>query len=137
MTLKKGTTLDSKTQSTDSGTQSVDSGTLNGAKHLSQQRGLKPPWKPGESGNPLGRPKKALTITSLLRDKLDEKDPKTGETYAQGIVKAMLKNALKDPQVLKELLNRCEGKVTDVVDMQGTSVSITYELVKDVTKTGD
>ncbi len=23
----------------------------------SQQRGLKPPWKPGESGNPAGRPK--------------------------------------------------------------------------------
>lgn len=103
-----------------------------GDKHLAQVRGLKPPWKPGQSGNPLGRPKKALTITSLLRDKLDEIDPKTGETYAQGIVKAMLINARKDPQVLRELLNRCEGKVTDVVDMQGTSVSITYELVKDV-----
>jgi len=88
------------------------------------------PFKPGQSGNPAGRPIKALTITSLLRDKLDQIDPKTRETYAQGIVKAMLAQACKDPQVLKELLNRCEGKVTDTVDIQGTNVTITYELTK-------
>ena len=101
-----------------------------GAKQWDRRDNLLPPWKPGQSGNPAGRKPKALTITSLLKDKLDTIDPLTKETYAQGIVKAMLKQALKDPQVLKELLNRCEGKVTDTIDMQTAGVSILYELVK-------
>ena len=86
-------------------------------------------WQPGESGNPLGRPKKDACITSLVKDILDKKD-KTGKTYAMLIAEAMVKQALKDPQILKELLNRTEGKVVDSVDIQGTHVTITYELTK-------
>lgn len=87
-------------------------------------------WKPGQSGNPKGRPPKSLTLTSLLKDKLDKVNPLTGQTYAQGIVDAMFKGALCNPQILKELLERCEGKVTENVDMRTTGVQILYELVK-------
>ena len=87
-------------------------------------------WKPGQSGNPLGRPKKQDTITSLVKDILDKTDDKTNKTYAQLVAEAMVKGALKDPQILKELLNRCEGKVTESIDMQTQGISILYELVR-------
>ena len=61
---------------------------------------------------------------------MDKIDPKTGETYAYGIVQAMLSQARKDPQVLKELLNRVEGKVVEQIDIQGTQVTLTYELTR-------
>jgi len=87
-------------------------------------------WKPGQSGNPLGRPKKEATVTSLVQEILDQTDSKSGKTHAMLIAEAMVKLALKDPQVLKELLNRTEGKVTEVVDMRTQAVSILYEMVK-------
>ncbi len=87
-------------------------------------------WQPGQSGNPLGRPKKQDTITSLVKDILDQVDGKTKKTYAQLVAEAMVRGALKDPQILKELLNRCEGKVREEIDMQTTGVSILYELVR-------
>ena len=89
------------------------------------------PFQPGYCGNPLGRPKKDACITSLVKDILDKKEAKSGLTYAQLIAEAMVKQALKDPQILKELLNRTEGKVVDSVDIQGTNVTITYELTKE------
>jgi len=87
-------------------------------------------WKPGQSGNPAGRPKKGDTITSQVQEILEQTDSKSGKTHARLIAEAMVKLALKDSQVLKELLNRCEGKVTDAIDMRTEAVSILYELVK-------
>ncbi len=101
-----------------------------GVKQRGNIANLQPPWQPGQSGNPLGRPKKQDTITSLVKDILDKTDDKTKKTYAQLVAEAMVKGALKDPQILKELLNRCEGKVTEQIDMQTTGVSILYELVR-------
>ncbi len=101
-----------------------------GVKQRGNTNNLLPPWQPGQSGNPLGRPKKQDTITSLVKDILDQVDGKTKKTYAQLVAEAMVKGALKDPQILKELLNRCEGKVREEIDMQTTGVSILYELVR-------
>ena len=92
-------------------------------------------FPPGNNANPKGRPKKENTISSILQDLLKQKDKATGKTQAQLIAEAMLKQALHNPQVLKEVLERCEGKVTESVDMRTTGVSILYELVKpDATK---
>ena len=87
-------------------------------------------WKPGQSGNPAGGIKKEARLTSLLKEQLDVIPQGKDKTWRELIIEAMLKNALRDPQVLRELLNRCEGKVTDTVDIQGTNVTITYELTK-------
>lgn len=87
------------------------------------------PWKPGQSGNPAGRPTKEACITSLVKQYLETKD-KHGQTYAQLVAEAMVKGALKDPQILRELLNRCEGKVKDEIELETRSVSILYQLVK-------
>jgi len=44
-------------------------------KSTSRSTGLKPPWKPGQSGNPKGRPKNTLLIPDLLRKIGDEPIP--------------------------------------------------------------
>ncbi|KKM54504.1 hypothetical protein LCGC14_1553360 [marine sediment metagenome] len=76
-------------------------------------------WKPGQSGNPGGRPKKADTITSLVRELL-EKDAGAGDGKTNaGLVAEVIVNQLKDKnskafaQVLKDQQDRLEGKVTD------------------------
>ena len=82
----------------------------------------------GQSGNPLGPPRRESCVTSLLKDILGEIDTKTGKTNARLLAEALFRNALKDPQFMKEAMNRCEGKVTDEVDIQSRGVSIIYEL---------
>ena len=101
-----------------------------GAKHRGNRANLLPPWQPGQSGNPKGRRKKEDTITSLVQEILEETDTKTGKTHQRLIAEAMVRLALKDSQVLKELLNRCEGKVTDTIDMRTEAVNILYEMVQ-------
>ena len=40
-----------------------------------QRRNRGRPWKPGESGNPRGRPPKQESLTSLLKEELDRISP--------------------------------------------------------------
>ena len=89
-------------------------------------------WLQGQSAHPEGRPPVKHCISDQLRRILDlspeeikDFKPTTG---AQVIALRMYKDS--DSQVLKELLNRAEGKVTDVVDMRTQAVSILYEMVK-------
>lgn len=51
------------------------------------------PWPKGTSGNPAGRPRKADTLTSLLKDELDRIDPADleGRTWNERIVLATLR----------------------------------------------
>ncbi len=64
-------------------------------------------FKPGQSGNPGGRPK-GPTITTEIRKLIA--DPKLREAIAKRVVHDILKG--KFPQ-LKETLDRTEGKVPD------------------------
>ena len=86
-------------------------------------------FEPGESGNPGGRPK-GMSITAELRKLLDD------GTVAEDIAKALIKLA-KDTNfkgnvaAFKELLDRTDGKVTDVHRIEGEGiVSILYKQVK-------
>lgn len=73
-------------------------------------------WKPGQSGNPKGRPKRKR-ITDALAEFLDAVDP-NGITAAQKIAVAMIMQAMKgDIQHAKEILNRTEGAVKQSVDV--------------------
>lgn len=71
------------------------------------------PFKPGQSGNPAGRPK-TRTLSEYLRSKLEEVDPSDpdgrtfGEVYIEKIVIEAMANPLKS---MAELFDRTEGKV--------------------------
>jgi len=74
-------------------------------------------WKPGQSGNPGGRPK-GKSITARLRKILDS-EYTDGRTVADHIVDIVVKEILKpsgkygfNTGLLKEILDRTEGKVT-------------------------
>jgi hypothetical protein len=83
--------------------------------------GLRPPWKPGESGNPGGRPKTKL-ITEAYRALLDKPFPgdPQGRTGAELIALAMLKEAIKGKvNAASELADRIEGKAAQSVTLGG------------------
>ena len=100
-----------------------------GEKHRKQIAGLKPPWEPGQSGNPDGRPKKPECISSQLRDLIEGQPIKLFEqwkkkerelTGAQIIAMAMFAKMKKgDHQLVKEGLNRMEGRVPHQVSGPG------------------
>ena len=91
--------------------------------------GVVPPpdhrFKPGQSGNPGGRPKTKL-ITQAYQELLMEIDPKTGKTKATLIAEKTLKEALKgNLTAVKEATDRTEGKA---LQQLGVGVSVTDDL---------
>lgn len=76
------------------------------------------PWKPGQSGNPGGRPKK-LPITDTIREAL-AKDMGDGKTAADVIVGVLVEAAKKgDITAIREIADRAEGKPIQVSQLQG------------------
>lgn len=49
---------------------------------------------PGNSGNPAGRPKGTLSLTSMIRAKLEELGPDQKRTYAQHLIDNILQDAI-------------------------------------------
>ena len=95
---------------------------------------LKKHWfKPGQSGNPDGRPKK---LTRYLDKLLEEKDP-DGKTKGEKLVLAAIRRAtLKSDFALKEVWERAEGKMpTPLSGADGGpvqfQVAVVYANVKD------
>lgn len=111
-------------------------------KHNDKQTKRKAPrsaWKPGQSGNPKGRPKKEMCITSEAKVMLDEKaelpdgapDFMQGWTWARLLAYNMIKASnVPNPSVLAELLNRVEGRVPQPVTGEGggpVHIKVTYD----------
>lgn len=74
-------------------------------------------FKPGQSGNPGGRPKGSVSPTNELI-KLLEENP----TRARDMAQRLLDNACKGIDTLpyfKEVANRIDGKVTDKLEVKG------------------
>lgn len=85
----------------------------NSGKNSGRIKNLRP-WKKGQSGNPLGRPKKTL-IADALRAKLAEIDPNDpdGRTNAEIIADRMIARAKqkdRGQQDAAEIADRTEGK---------------------------
>lgn len=77
------------------------------------------PFKPGESGNPKGRPKKLPALDDLLADVLG--DDGSGKSEAKAILEALHKRAIKgDVRAAEVLLERAYGKVKQEIDQQTT-----------------
>ncbi len=81
--------------------------------------GLRPQlWKPGESGNPNGRPSKAVSVTHYLHEVLAETNAE-GKTHAELLARAMLKGGLKpDTNMAREILDRVEGRVPSKIELE-------------------
>lgn len=66
-------------------------------------------FKPGESGNPKGAPKKEWTMKGLLEESLEEQD-ETGTPYKRIIARKLRNLAAKGDMVaIKEVNNRMDG----------------------------
>lgn len=90
-------------------------------------------FMPGASPNPKGRPKKDYSVTSLVKEMLDDKADERwlhlsdyGLTWRQAIAKALLVGAVRgQPVAIKELLDRLEGKATQpIVGERGEPIVI-------------
>jgi hypothetical protein len=81
-------------------------------------------WKPGESGNPKGRPRKE-PLTDILRAVLAEKIPNAQDPRQSQVAHALIRNWVfeairtKDITMIVEIFNRVEGKVKDRVALSG------------------
>ncbi len=71
--------------------------------------------KPGTVLNPKGRPKGALSLTAILREKLQEVPEGEKRTRAEMLIDTLIDSAIErgDHKMLKECLDRIEGKVPD------------------------
>lgn len=82
-------------------------------------------FKPGESGNPAGRPKGQKWLKTRLREALEA----TGAD--KDIVLALIEKAKKgDIMAIKEIMDRVDGKVTQEIDQKtehSGGIRITWE----------
>ena len=87
---------------------------------------LRPPWKPGESGNPSGRPKRR-PITDSYIQMADEKMPpdickqlgvKPGSTWAVAVARGQFIKAIKgEAKNASEIREAIEGKATQPIEV--------------------
>lgn len=84
-------------------------------------------WKPGQSGNPNGRPKKLPDLDKLMAEVLGPN--KDGRDGMQVIIEALLKKAAKgDVKAAELLLNRGYGKAKQFISMNHEGgVNIVFE----------
>src|SRR5918911_5015250 len=77
-------------------------------------------FKPGQSGNPAGRPK-SITLSEALRMELAKANPQgDGEqTYAEAIAQMLCEQAAEHNNIMaaKEIADRTEGKPRQTVDV--------------------
>lgn len=83
-------------------------------------------FKPGQSGNPKGRPKGIRYVSEALRELL--KDPEVAENLAQ----ELMKRAKKSDSALDILLDRTEGKVTQPIGIDPTMPVVIDRIVAHV-----
>jgi|SRR5262244_907152 len=85
-------------------------------------------FRPGQSGNPGGRPKG--TLRDLLNERLDEIDPRTQKTYGRLLAEALVRAALGgNVEAFKAIADRIEGKPRLSVELtkDGTLPVMTLE----------
>jgi len=73
-------------------------------------------WKPGQSGNPAGRPKKGETLTDILNERLDK------EAFVNKVIELAQSG---DRKAIELIWERVEGKVPDKID-KDERIEITF-----------
>lgn len=83
-------------------------------------------FKKGKSGNPKGRPK-GLSLTEeiskyLAEKELDEDGKPTGRTNARAFIELVVEKAAEgNPEALKQVINRLDGPVPQVINVSNLS----------------
>lgn len=89
-------------------------------------------WKPGQSGNPAGRPPNRKYLSEIARELLEEipKGELEGRNADILVVLALIRKALSgDTRAIEMLHDWTEGKVSDTLKLEGDiPVSIVYKL---------
>ena len=77
-------------------------------------------WKPGQSGNPGGRPKSEVSITAILRRMAEERRGKDARTRAQELADKIWETALSGDRMTSEyLVDRLDGKAQESMALSG------------------
>ncbi len=78
----------------------------------------------------LGRPKGSRNITTLLREKLEEVDPKCGMRYIDILIQQILQAALieKNTKIIELIWNYVDGKPPQSLDVTSNGKSFFDEL---------
>lgn len=94
-------------------------------------------FKPGESGNPNGRPKRDWTWSGLMEESMDEQD-ETGESYKKIIIKKIRTLGTKGDMIaIKELFNRMDGMPKQSTDLTTNGKDLEAVLVKFINNEND
>lgn len=74
-------------------------------------------WKPGQSGNPSGRPKKK-PITEIFERIMN--DPELVAKFEESISRSIMKGGMAGVMYVREAADRLEGKVTQPIEANVT-----------------
>lgn len=88
-------------------------------------------WKPGQSGNPAGRPPNTKYVSDYLRELLEQHDKAENMPGALAVAMAIYTEAKAGtPAAFLELLNRTEGKVPSALDLTTKGESMNADVNK-------
>lgn len=96
-------------------------------------------WKPGQSGNPKGKPKGSYSIVATLKRMMNEipeenlkqfketKDPKWKKTYGELITSTIMAKVIKDKDtpMMRDIINRIDGLPKNSIGINGDGEPIT------------
>ena len=86
-------------------------------------------WKPGQSGNPKGRPKKGLAIADILNSKGDEvmSDGRSRREKMLELVYGLATKAKPERWAVEFISDRTEGKSLERVEQKITKDEVIIE----------
>lgn len=85
-------------------------------------------FKPGQSGNPAGRPK-VKVVSEFLREKIADIHPETGKIVAELIAERIVNDSIEGlKDAIANLLDRTEGKVAQTYQIDSKELKVTGTL---------
>ena len=98
---------------------------------LKEQKNNSHLFKPGESGNPAGRPKGTKNFTTKVKEALKNIAEGTNEPYEKLLIKRILKKAIQDgdSKMIELIWNYLDGKPAQHID-----TTITNKTLEDLLK---
>lgn len=90
-------------------------------------------FKPGQSGNPAGKPKGTKHLSTILRAMLNEEIEIDGKLikFDQALIKKLLKKASEgDIKAIQEVFDRTEGKAKQEIETEhsgGLDITVKWD----------